>query len=533
MLQLNSFAISGLLIVATSTVMALTMLVRTREKLQKIWGVFTVAVAVWGLGVYNIATTTNPDVAIWWWKIAYIGVIFIPVLLTHFVHVFLDIKKPLFLISVYAIGIAYLFLNFFTNLFINDVHFAFERFYYLSPTVLYNLFVIFFALLVIYNHVLLYLSYKTTAGERKLQLKYFFLGSFLGFWGGSFSFLPVYELNIFPHLNVLVAFYPAIMGYAIFRHKLFNVKVISTQIFVALLWVFLFVRTIIDQPWSAEQFFDILLLILTIITGIFLVRSVIQEIESREKIEKLALDLKQANDELRHLDQQKSEFVSIASHQLKSPLTAMKGYTSLLLDGSFGKLTKKIEEPVKRISQSSQQLINIIEDFLNIARIEQGRMEYNFAKIDALVLIKNITDELAPSIKEKGLRISIENDCGRKHEISADLGKIRQVFLNIIDNAVKYTPMGSILIKLSCDSSGKVVRLSVSDTGIGILPEMKNNLFKKFSRGKESARFHANGSGIGLYLGREIVRAHNGQIWAESSGKNKGSTFIVELPKAA
>ncbi|MCR4306687.1 MAG: ATP-binding protein, partial [Candidatus Yonathbacteria bacterium] len=112
----------------------------------------------------------------------------------------------------------------------------------------------------------------------------------------------------------------------------------------------------------------------------------------------------------------------------------------------------------------------------------------------------------------------------------ADEGKIRQVILNVIDNAIKFTPKGSIVISISKNNERNVVLFAIQDTGIGLAEEFKDEMFGKFNRGDNSGKFYANGSGIGLYLAREIVKAHKGRIWAESAGEGKGTTFYIELP---
>jgi len=206
----------------------------------------------------------------------------------------------------------------------------------------------------------------------------------------------------------------------------------------------------------------------------------------------------------------------------------------MLLEGSFSKVPKENEGPVKKIYQSSKNLVNIVEDFLNVTRIEQGRMKYEFEPVDMESLAMEAIDEIKPSTEEAGLYISIETDGNKDYIARADKGKIRQVMLNLIDNATKYTPTGGIKIKLSKDVTGKKVVVSISDTGIGISPELlKHGMFEKFNRGENSTKMHANGSGIGLYIAKEIIKGHKGRIWGESDGEDKGSTFFFEVPMAS
>ena len=235
-----------------------------------------------------------------------------------------------------------------------------------------------------------------------------------------------------------------------------------------------------------------------------------------------------ANARLKELDEQKSEFVSIASHQLRSPLTAIKGYSSMLLEGSFGKINEKASEAIDKIFQSSQRLVVIIEDFLNLSRIEQGRMQYEFSTVELRGLVEGIIKEQEATIAEKGLYIKFEND-GSDYNITADSGKARQVINNLVDNSIKYTKQGGITIKISKNEDQKKILLQISDTGMGIPVSVMPKLFQKFSRAAEAGKTNIMGTGIGLFIAKQIMQAHKGSIWVDSDGAGKGSTFYLEF----
>lgn len=237
--------------------------------------------------------------------------------------------------------------------------------------------------------------------------------------------------------------------------------------------------------------------------------------------------IKVANKKLKELDRQKTEFVSIASHQLRAPLTAIKGYSSMLLEGSYGELAEKSRLPIDNIFESSNRLVAIIEDFLNITRIELGKMKYEYSDFNIKELVEKIVNELRPTVEKKGLIISFEAAEG-DYFFHADEGKIGQVIGNIIDNALKYTPSGSIKVSLS--SVDGRIKIIVSDTGVGLEAEDISKLFEKFIRVDGAGNVNYSGTGLGLYVAKQMVEAHKGKIWVESPGKNKGSTFFVELP---
>jgi len=241
-------------------------------------------------------------------------------------------------------------------------------------------------------------------------------------------------------------------------------------------------------------------------------------------------ELEFANEKLKELDKQKTEFVSIASHQLRSPLTAIKGYSSMLLEGSFGKLSAKSREAVQIVFESSQKLVGVIEDFLNITRIELGKMKYEMSVLDMSKMVESTINELKPSISRRGLTISFSAE-GGPFNILGDPSKLNQVFLNVIDNAIKYTEKGDIAVSISRRQEGgkNLIRFESKDIGVGIDADNLPKLFEKFIRADGAGKTNISGTGLGLFVAKQIVEAHNGKIWAESTGKGHGSTFVVEL----
>jgi len=315
--------------------------------------------------------------------------------------------------------------------------------------------------------------------------------------------------------------------YLIVRYKTFNIKLFGAKALVVSLAVLtastLFLRTI-----ESVREITLITLFIVAILGFSLVRSVRKEIEQREHIEKLALDLERANAKLRELDQLKSEFLSFATHQIRAPLTAIDGYASMLLEGDFGKLPDSAKKSVSIIDESSRSLIGMVNEFLDISRIEQGRMKYEKLDIDLAKLVQATVDELRPNAEGKGLKYTYENKLKAKALIEADQTKLKQVIANIIDNSIKYTISGQILILLTEDSG--VAKISIRDTGVGIDKTEISNLFSKFGRAKDANKVNVTGTGLGLYIAREIARAHGGDIKVASDGKGKGSTFEISIP---
>jgi signal transduction histidine kinase len=242
-------------------------------------------------------------------------------------------------------------------------------------------------------------------------------------------------------------------------------------------------------------------------------------------------ELSVANEKLKSLDKLKTEFLSLAAHQLRSPLTAIRGYTSMLLEGSFGTVDEKQKEAIKRVFESSTHLSKVVEDLLNVSKIEAGGMKYEMTPFDMEKASNDLTRDLGITAEKKGLSLVFSTDKKAPYTVNGDMEKIRQVILNLIDNSIKYTEKGTISVLLSKDSASHMIRLAITDTGLGISPEEKEKLFQKFSRGA-GGKTNTGGSGLGLYLAKTIAEAHGGRITIDSPGTGLGSTFTIELKEA-
>ncbi len=336
------------------------------------------------------------------------------------------------------------------------------------------------------------------------------------------------DLVRFSHLYTLP--FVIFTAYAIVKHSFLNLRPILAEAGVILL-IFVLFFDLLNSRDANQLTINSVVFLGALSMGILVVRGVKQEINQREKIEEIARELTDANLHLREMDQMKSEFVSIASHQLRAPLTAIKGYASMLIEGSYGKLPEKTTEPVGRIMQSAENLIAIIEDFLDLSCIEQGKLSYQFATVDIAKLAREVFQEFEPRAKEKGLGLSFFADSGGGCFAIADEGKMRQIISNLADNAIKYTPKGSVQIRIRNNHETGKLTLSVEDTGIGIAPGDMPHLFQRFSRGskKSGRKLYTEGTGFGLYVAKSMIEAHRGRIWAESEGSGKGAKFSIEL----
>jgi signal transduction histidine kinase len=321
----------------------------------------------------------------------------------------------------------------------------------------------------------------------------------------------------------------AYLTYLIVKYQAFNVKLIAAQALV-----FGVVVLIGSEFFFVSSTSNIILVgvtfVLACIGGYFLVRSVKNEVEQKEQIEKLAKNLEHANERLKILDRMKSEFVSIASHQLRSPLTAIRGYASMLLEGSYGVFPPKAREAITKIDDSSRYMALSIEDYLNVSRIESGNMKYEIGDFNLKEVAEKVVDEMRPIALKKGLLMVFRSDCNGSCSVNADIGKTRQVITNLIDNAMKYTPKGSIDVVAHDDMKKKKMYVTIKDTGVGMSKETQGEVFEKFTRAKNANRINVTGTGLGLFVAKKMVQEMGGRVWAESEGEGKGSTFHIELP---
>ncbi|MBU1889875.1 GAF domain-containing protein, partial [Patescibacteria group bacterium] len=247
-----------------------------------------------------------------------------------------------------------------------------------------------------------------------------------------------------------------------------------------------------------------------------------------EEMREINVQLEKANDHLLQLDEAKNEFISIASHQLRTPLTGIKGYLAMIVDGDFGKVPAKMNDILKQVLEASKRMIRLVNLFLNITKIEAGKFTLDKKPTDMVELIQTEINEVIKVAEEKNIKINFVKPKAKFPKIIVDGDKLKDVILNLVDNAIKYTDKGKITVNLI--ELDKSIEVSVKDTGRGIAKAETSKLFSKFVRGEGIAQVQPDGSGLGLYIAKRIVDAHKGEIWVESEGLGKGSTFIFTLP---
>ena len=240
------------------------------------------------------------------------------------------------------------------------------------------------------------------------------------------------------------------------------------------------------------------------------------------------LELSRANERLQELDVIKSEFVSIAAHQLRTPLSGIKWSLHSLIAGDEGKLNERQYKVTDGAAKATDRLIYIVNDLLDVARLEERRYALNTQKQSIVHVIKKVINHFQEAVKDKGIEVSFRVSAAKIPQLDFDEEKMIMVLDNFIDNAIKYTlPGGKVTIEASVKDRNVIV--SVKDTGIGIPREQQHRVFSKFFRGRNAQLYQTTGTGLGLSMAKEIIGLHGGTI-SFISKEDKGSTFYFSLP---
>ena len=251
----------------------------------------------------------------------------------------------------------------------------------------------------------------------------------------------------------------------------------------------------------------------------------------QDRIDKATKSLQKANSQLKELDEAKDEFISMASHQLRTPLTTVKGYVSMLDEGDFGELTKDQKKSVELALDGSNRMARLIDDLLNVSRMEAGKFYIDATKVDLLQMVDQEVSLLHTLANSKKVKLVFNKP---KHKIpimNLDDNKTRQVIMNLVDNAIHYTepPKGGGMVEVSLDMRDDHIEFSVKDNGIGVPKDQQDRLFTKMFRAKNAKEVRPDGTGLGLFLVKRVVEDQGGKVVFESK-PGKGSLFGFTMP---
>jgi len=504
--------------------------------------------SVWSFLDLILWTNNNSTLIIFSWLLIRIVEVLIPIFVLYFSYWLIKKKDPPFFIKSFFLVLVIPVLIFIPTTFhfqtfdlslcepiegstLNYLHF-FEPFVFIS--------LVFFLIKEIFK--------EKNQSRKKIVLislgSSFFLLSFLGTnLLGSFTLdWKTLQYGLFG-MPIFMGF----LSYLILKYQAFDIKVIAGQFLVISVWMGVFSQLFISNQNQENLMLAITTLTLTTVLGYIIFRSVKQEVVLAEGVRESSEKLLKINKKLEELDRAKSEFISIASHQLRTPLTSIKGFSSLLLENTFGKVPEKQKEAINKIFVNNEKLVLLVEDMLNVSRLESGRLQYDFEETEIVPLVGDVIKNLKLYAKNKKLYLKFLKPKEALPLILADQRKLSEIVANLIDNAIKYTPKGGVTVTIeSFERSQKVgkfegtgtfdqtwVRVRVKDTGIGMSEEETVSIFEKFKKGnytEEENGVLVSGTGLGVYISRQMTHASSGKLFAKSPGKNKGSEFILELP---
>jgi len=564
-------SIHSILIWITSLIVAsiaITIYLGSDKRSSKSFAFGSVCISLWIISVGFFISSTDQDSGLSLARLTYLLASIVSIYFLNFFYTFPEDTIPPRFITIFSVSLTsiftYLFL--FTDAIIKDVfplasgtgwgwHFGSLSF----------LFELSFFGLFSYGIILIYKKYqKATDLSTKKHLKYMLWIIVVGSVPPSLCgiILPrfqYFDLNWLGPITEI--FWIPIIAYSITKHHLFNTKIIAIEVVTFALWIIILIRTLM-APNFHEVLIEGSLLVVTVVFGILLIRSVLHEITQREKIQELATDLskayghvselnnhlerkvaeqtveirksyeveKKARVELQKLNETKDQFIMITQHHLRTPVTSLRWQLEEILAGTYGTPTIKLAEALKTADISVTRLTHIINNFLSITALKTGTDILSRAEVSLEPLIESALTELLPEITAKNLHVSRSTSPKDWPSLSIDADKVREVLLIILENAVHYNTKGGS-IGITTKSDEDFFELTVENTGITINDEDKEKIFHEtFYRNPSARELHPLGMGIGLRVARAIIQAHGGYIEIESLPNTQGTKVVMHFP---
>ncbi len=512
---------------------------KEKKALNRSFFIFAINVFLWSIALFFY---THPVLfsALAWIKITYLFSSIIVVTGFQFIAAFADVDKVSVrrILKWYFVFIVPLIaILFFTDLWVKGVVSLPSGFHTLTGPV-YLLFGIVIAIYIFLCFNPLYRKYKTSKGIEKLQFRYIFIGLLL-FGIPAFAvdvFLPIFAgTSQYFWMSPLFSFFlVAFTSLAILRYHLFEVRVIMTEILVVVMGLILLALTLFMETTRLKML-TVFAFILFCIFGYLLIKTTHAEIKRREEMEKLTKRLRKAYKNIKELSQMKTEFLKVVGHQLRTPVSIIRGLISMIEEGSVPR--EKRKKYTKELYLTSERLTTILEDILVAQRLVAEEYEVERAPCDITELLEDVVEQFEPMAAKKRLELAIGASEEETSKVSIDEETVEKIVSRLVDNAILYTSAEKgekkdIVISFDIQKEGRkrFLAISVRDSGIGLNEHDKKNLFKLFFRGKRAVYVRPNGSGLGLFIVKKLAEAHGGKIEAESKGRGKGSTFTLILP---
>lgn len=506
--------IIALLFTAITTLsVGLLILVKSGEnKANRHYAYTAFSVTVWTIFQTAVVLTDSAEVGLFFIRFMMIGVWMIPAFQISFTVYYLNLDKyKLFAKVGFVLSFISVVVGFTPYMFSGVASIPFIK-YWSGPGFYYH---IALAIFLIYGFFVLYelfLASIRLKGDKRNQAAYFFWSTLIGYAGGSTNFLYSYGIVIpyvHPFATYLVGIYPIVVAYAILRHQLMDIKVVAKKtFFYAISLAFIsgaMVLVSFLSSWFAENIPGFKYWLVPLIAGLvaFLVGQVFWT-KSKE------------------VDKLKYEFITVAAHKLRTPLTEIKWGMDALKEKESDAEKMRL---INSVQSANNRLIELTNELLMVSKTETARRDYNFEKINLERLARNIINDFQYQIKERGIKLDYKYERNLPM-VMADRLRIGSVIQMLLENAVQYTKNK---INISIDTYKDNVIFHIEDNGIGIKKDDQTFIFSKLYRSHEAYLTETEGTGIGLFLAKRIIDNHRGKIGVKSEGRGRGSVFWFGL----
>ncbi len=495
---------------------------------------FCVAITYWLFGTFMMYLNVHDaPSAVYWDRFVYIGVVFVPTLMYHFSVAVTGTKgQRVPLVLAYAYSFVFLAISR-TPYFVDGLN-VFPRVLHSRAQIGHHVFLVLFYPIAFLMFLNLYRFYRKGVDARMRYVIVLTTAAFLNilFIGGT-AYLPAYGIDIgYPFSYFSGIIFVILLSLAVARFEFISTRVLTAEIFTFLVVLFFIAEMLLSRS-VGEGIFQFLTLVVTVFFGRMLISSTRAEVEQRERLQKLATQLADANIRLKKLDEAKSEFISIASHELRTPISVMKGYLSLVLENAYGTVEGALRDKVEHMYTMNERLVQLVNNMLNVSRIERRKIQYVCAPVDVRAVVHRVAEDMGLKARQKNLALELVDPPKGPVEAYVDEEKFHEIVINLVDNAIKYSRKGTIRLRIDPRPGEKAVAVTVADEGIGMTDEEARHIFRKFYRAKDPNVAKETGTGLGLFICAKFLRGMGGSVRVVSTAPDKGTTVEVLLPTEA